>query len=773
LRNSESATIDRAAAEPLVTSRWKTDLKFALLCLLVTVLFYWKIILVRQYSLLLDYEPANQAYAWFNFWASTIKQGIWPIWDPFTFSGHAFAGEMQTGAFYPPYLLFAVVPLHDGLFSPQLYHMFYVLTHAFCAWLMYLFARELGLSAFAGFIAGICFSLGGAVARLSGWPHLLQSGIWLPVIVLLLIRALKAIEIRRAAAYAALSGLTIAMAILAGGLHFVIMQALVAVGIVVFYTANTLPAISQARTWPAWRRAAILITICGAFAFCGGAVQLLPSTEYSQHALRYLGYSVLPATQRIPYTLMRDSLYPYSFVGLLIPAFAGSASSGEYINPYIGVFPLLLAIIGTWKQWACLWVRFLAGLAVIAYLYSLGALSLLHGLLYALTPFLWMAREANRFMYLADFALAILAGFGADQVFRVLPAASWEPLSRVLRYVAIAGIAVLAWFLVIGHGDPSPWIALSILLILLSYGMFLSITRGNQGRWACFLIVALICFDLSAFDWSPVNKIEAESKGHDQMERLLSLRGAAKFLRSRPGPFRVQLLADSPPNIGDVFGIPETMGTGATIQADYDHFRRHADLLNTRYTIRPATASDPGAVYQDAAWKIYENATSYPRAWLVHETVVEPDPNKLVAKVNAPDLNFREVAVVDRPLDTAIDMSINATNLKLAGNEQAEFRQVRPDKLDIVVHADHPGLLVLSELFYPGWHATVNGMPARIWKVDGALRGVVVPSGESRVSMYYSPASFMIGMAVSIAAFVCGALLAFGLKRSRRQPATS
>jgi hypothetical protein len=465
---------------------------------------------------------------------------------------------------------------------------------------------------------------------------------------------------------------------------------------------------------------------------------------------------------------MGDALYPYTFLGLLIPAFAGSASSGEYVNPYVGVFPLILAIIGIWKQWACLWVRFLAGLAVIAYLYSLGTFSLLHGLLYAVTPFLWMAREANRFMYLADFALAILAGFGVDAIFRVLPATSWEPLGRVLRYVAITGIAALAWFLVIGHGNPSPWIALSILLILLSYGLFLWITSGDHGRWACFLTVALICFDLSAFDWTPVNRIEAESKGHDEMARLLSLRGAAKFLRSRPGSFRVQLLADSAPNIGDIFGIPETMGTGATIQADYDRFRRHADLLNTRYTIRPASANEPNAVYQDASWKVYENANAYPRAWLVHETVVEPDRDKLAAQVDAPNLNCHEVAVLDRPLDTPLDARRD-TNPKQTDNEQAEFRQVRPDKLDVVVHANQPGLLVLSELFYPGWHATVNGRFTKIWKVDGALRGVIVPTGESRVSMYYSPGSFKIGMAVSITAFMWGALLAFGLKRSRRR----
>ena len=100
-------------------------------------------------------------------------------------------------------------------------------------------------------------------------------------------------------------------------------------------------------------------------------------------------------------------------------------------------------------------------------------------------------------------------------------------------------------------------------------------------------------------------------------------------------------------------------------------------------------------------------------------------------------------------------------------NEQVKFRQVRPDKLNVVVHANHAGLLVLSELFYPGWRATVNGRTTNIVRVDGALRGVVVPSGESRVSMDYSPVSFRVGIGVSIAAFLCGALLAFGLKRSR------
>ncbi len=81
----------------------KAHLK-ALVCLaIIGVLFYWKFLLTHQYSILCGYEGVNQAYSWYNFIASSIKAGDWPTWDPNVYSGRAFAGEMQTAAFYPLY----------------------------------------------------------------------------------------------------------------------------------------------------------------------------------------------------------------------------------------------------------------------------------------------------------------------------------------------------------------------------------------------------------------------------------------------------------------------------------------------------------------------------------------------------------------------------------------------------------------------------------------------------------------------------------------------
>ena len=84
------------------------------------------------------------------------------------------------------------------------------------------------------------------------------------------------------------------------------------------------------------------------------------------------------------------------------------------MSPYLGVFPLFAAIVALRRCWSNLWVRYLAGLGAAALLYAMGSYSLLHGALYAVVPRLWMAREPGRFVYLADFSLALLAGFGVE-----------------------------------------------------------------------------------------------------------------------------------------------------------------------------------------------------------------------------------------------------------------------------------------------------------------------------------------------------------------------
>src|SRR6266849_184703 len=113
------------------------------LIVIAVSLFCWKILFTRQFSLLLGYESANQAYAWYHYSAAELQNGSLALWDPYTHSGRSFIGEMQTALFYPPKVLLYLWPFNrSGFFSPQLFHDFYVLTHILAAFLMFALAAD-------------------------------------------------------------------------------------------------------------------------------------------------------------------------------------------------------------------------------------------------------------------------------------------------------------------------------------------------------------------------------------------------------------------------------------------------------------------------------------------------------------------------------------------------------------------------------------------------------------------------------------------------------
>ena len=679
----------------------KPTIKSLVWMLLAVVAFYWNIVFTGQYSMMTDPETVTQAYTWFHFWADSIRHGSWPLWDPYAFGGRSFVGEMQTAAFYPLHLIFALFPANRaGLLAVPLYHLYFVFVHVLAAYFMYALIREMGLDQFPAVLAGVTYSLGGFVGVVP-WPHLLESAIWLPLQFLLTLRALQAVELRRSLLYAALAGLTLGLSILAGGLHIVMMQAIVLVTAAVYFAI---------RNRTGWLRPAVVVAAVLIAGLAVGAVQLLPSAEYSARAVRFVSGAALPATQKIPIAYMIDSILPRTLLGYLFSwNFQGKLGAGEVLSPYMGVFPLLLAVIGFWKCREHLSVRYSAGLAVAAFLFSLGAASLLYGLLYVLVPLLWMAREASRFLYLAHFGLVILAAFGAQALFSGTETLrSWRVLNCVLMGMAIASAIVLALPLIFGRPELKPWTEWSVLLIILTYPLFRYVAGGGRGAVARFLVIAFIVFDLHSFTNIFQNKIQVARTGTDQLECLISMRGAADYLKAQPGPFRVQVVADPPLNFGDAYGIETLNGGAVTLATNYmDLMSKGApgiDLLNVRYFLKPASAAEPNPVYADANWKIYQNPGARPRAW------IEGDGYTSVGEHSA-----RHIAVK--------------------------------------VGSASGGVLVLSELFYPGFDARVNGTAATISQVDGGLRGIAVPAGESHVTVDYAPQTVRLGGILSVLTF--------------------
>ncbi len=678
--------------------------------LLAIVAFYWNIVFTNQFSMLMGAETVSQTYSWFHFWAESVRGGRLPLWDRYAFGGHSYIGEMQTAAFYPLHFLFALFPADPrGLMAPRLYHLYFVFAHVPAAYLMFALIRELELSRFSALLAGLCYSIGGFVGALP-WPHLLESSVWLPLQFLLILRALNAPEFRRALLFAALSGLAVGMSILAGGLHIVMMQVIVLITAAAFYAIHH-------RT--GWRRPAVVIAVLTITGLAAGAVQLWPSAEYSARSIRFITGTGLPTTEKIPIAYLTDSIWPRTLLSYLIAwNFDGKMGPGEVLVPYFGVFPLLLAIIGIWKYRDHLWVRYSAGLALAAFVFSLGAASLFYGLIYALAPLLWMAREASRFLYLTHFGLMILIAYGAQALFcETESAASWSPLTRVVSWVAIGAALMLAIPAIFGQPELKYWTESSLLLIILTYPLFRYVAAGNMKGGVRFLIVAFILFDLNSFNVIALNRIEAGRTGTDQLERLISMRGAADYLKSLPRPFRVQVIADPPLNFGDAYGIETVNGGAVTQSLNYRGLMESGspgiNLLNVRFFLKPASSAEPDPIYADANWKIYRNPSAYPRAWIEHGGV----------------------------------KADNAT-------EGVDIQGLSGGHIAAHVRAAKDGVLVLSELFYPGWQARVNEKPAGINEVDGGLRGIPVLQGESQVMLDYAPPSVILGAMLSGLTFI-------------------
>ena len=96
---------------------------------------------------------------------------------------------------------------------------------------------------------------------------------------------------------------------------------------------------------------------------------------------------------------------------------------------------------------------------------------------------------------------------------------------------------------------------------------------------------------------------------------------------------------------------------------------------------------------------------------------------------------------------------------------------VRPERVVLTARAARPARVVLSDVQFPGWHATVDGRDAPLERVDYLLRGVPVGPGAHRIVLEYRPLSWRIGWIVSLVALL--GLAAAVWQSARRWPARS
>jgi hypothetical protein len=163
--------------------------------------------------------------------------------------------------------------------------------------------------------------------------------------------------------------------------------------------------------------------------------------------------------------------------------------------------------------------------------------------------------------------------------------------------------------------------------------------------------------------------------------------------------------------------------------------------------------------------KIYENLDALPRAFVVPQMMAVADDAAALTAMN--DSTFDPAKVVVLNGTTGVEHA-QAANLSY----EANITSYDPDRVVVETTEEGDGWLVLTDAWYPGWRATVDGAPAEIMRADVLFRGVRVPAGRHRVEFTYAPMSFLVGAGMSVVALVgCAMAVGWaavrGSKRSR------
>ena len=189
------------------------------------------------------------------------------------------------------------------------------------------------------------------------------------------------------------------------------------------------------------------------------------------------------------------------------------------------------------------------------------------------------------------------------------------------------------------------------------------------------------------------------------------------------------------------------------------------DLLQQR---RDAPLRRFRALYDGPDARVYANPAALPRAFVVDRQIVVDGADAARDAITAPAFRPRSAIVTEEPI-----AGLAAARAGAAGPLPGEARisNYEDERVEVRTRTTRPGLLVLTDSFYPGWKATVDGRDAKIHRVDYLIRGVQLPAGTHTVRFRYEPESWRVGWITSALALVIilGAV-AVGLLRRRRAP---
>lgn len=704
-----------------------------------------------------------------QFLAQSLAKGESPFWAPYVFSGHPQIADPQSLIFSPPFLALALVDSAPDLRAADTALLATILLGAAA---LLLFFRDRGWHWGGALLAAISFAFGASMAWRIQHVGQVLSLAYLPIVVLLLSRALE----RSSWIYGLAAGLVAGFLVL-GRDQVALLAVYFLVGYVLWHLATAERRIESVK-------ASLAPLAAGAL---GGIVVIaIPVLLTALVA----GESNRPAIDLE--SAGKGSLHPALMITLFAPdVFGSSGRMEDYWGPpsytwrtsglfiaqnmgqlYIGAVPVLLTMLALFSgRLLAREIVFFSLAALLVTLYALGWYTPLFALAHTLLPGVDLYRRPADATFLMGFLLAVLAGYAANTLLRDPP----SPLPRS----AVVGttIATLAAFATaIALAVYFDRLAAARAPLLVAAGIFLAAAltirlaihlEPYRPRAAALLLAAVTVADLawsngpgSATALPPSTYAVLQPTTDNETIALLKQKvAAARSETERP---RVELvgLGFHWPNASLTHALENTLGynplrlglyTRATGAGDHvglpdqrqfsplfpSYRSRLADLLGLRFiaTSVPIEAIDkrlaPGdltLLAKTADGYIYESPRALPRVSFA-SAARQADFERILASGEWPDFDPARTVLLEGP------------QLADRGAPAGAARIVTYRNDEVVAEADSQGggYLVLNDVWHPWWRAEIDGVPAPLLRANVLFRAVPVPPGRHQVRFTFTP----------------------------------
>jgi hypothetical protein len=762
-------------------NQWLKEILVILGLLAVTLLYFNDVLTGRL--LLMERDLSTFFYPFRFTWVETVQQGNFPFWNPYLKCGVPLFATIQPGVLYPLSIFYLFMPVDLAFNWTIVFHFF--LAAAFTFLLM----RELGASVQGGLAAGLAFLFSGYLISVHNVLNTLLAVSWYPLVIFCGCRLVR----KGKARWAVAGGTSLCCMFFAGGIEIVLF-ALASVFLLCLYPKVLLHQSKEEMVSP--QRRMVLLGLAVTVFLGLSMVQMLPFLELYPHSHRRGGVPLYEATTW--------SMAPRDLFYFVLPDIYGPRKSPDkywqfqnYLKSvYMGPLVFVLAGIhfGRRRRGG---LALLAGMAVALGL-ALGRHTVIYAFLYEHVPLFATMRFPVKFLFLFVFYLCVAAGLGLD-VLKLRFAenrypALWFQLLLVGTVLPLTAILILTRFYPEWSMDlAQQWwgsyldetflpkalhnlnrllFVSTLAVIVIFFGLC-----GKLARKGTVLIVTLLALDLFLGNRGYTDKLDAVKfhKGNEIISRL----------KQDPDLFRFYVVEDVKNYKASVSLDPDGRywarkqilnhdlmiehhlfdidGYNVPIQPRYERFmgiirneplataQPLLNMLNVKYLLASGNVDLPGFVFVRngiLTSRLYENLNYLPRAFLVKDFQVVNSDQEFARIFYAANFDSQQMVLLESVPERLLALKTESSVPSL--KEEVRVLEYTSNRVVLAVRAPEATLLFMSEAYFPGWKAYVDGREEKILRANYVFRAIPLGPGAHLVEVVYKPQSFKTGMGITL-----------------------